>query len=496
MARYLFQLTSVTPAGSYVRLDSASGSTTPTAVSPVDSAYVVPGAVLRSDVTTGALPTVAAGVATLYQKTLNASGGVTATATLTGTLVDGAGPGALEALTFPIPVNTDPTGLSASATSLASNAAFTGTYAPLGWRRRDAPAPSVALPRLTGSPPTLTDTTDATALSNPKSWTLATPADGSVDGTHANLWGPPSWQSNATYGNTPTAITGISGGSSMRYYYEFVTDAPTFELRYYRGSADPDVRITIDGQYVQETALTLTTNTSPRRLRVATASGARKLRRVLIESRFLFLNAIVTTTADTVFRPRDEGIRVAWLMDSYGQANTIDALQYVASSLLGWKYVYTSCEGGSGFTLPGGGTTTFVQRVPEVLLCQPDVIVVCGGINDGTTGLAAAVASTFSALRAGRPLAQIFACGPWTPHTSAVTGATAKRDIISANATPYGAKFIDPTLWVTGEGNVSSPTAGGNSDVVISSDNTHPTADGSAYLGARLAFEMSSQIAG
>jgi hypothetical protein len=128
VARYLFQLTAVTPAGSYVRLDSASGSTSPTAVSPTDSAYVFPGAVLRSDASTGALPTVAAGVATLYQKTLNASGGVTATATLMGTLVDGAGPGALEALTFPIPVNTDPTGLSASATSLASNSALTGTF--------------------------------------------------------------------------------------------------------------------------------------------------------------------------------------------------------------------------------------------------------------------------------------------------------------------------------------------------------------------------------
>jgi hypothetical protein len=111
VARYLFQLTSVTPAGSYVRLDSASGSTSPTAVSPLDSAYVVPGAVLRSDVSTGALPTVAAGVATVYQKTLDAAGAVTATATLTGTLVDGAGPGSLPAQTWPIPVNTDPTGL-------------------------------------------------------------------------------------------------------------------------------------------------------------------------------------------------------------------------------------------------------------------------------------------------------------------------------------------------------------------------------------------------
>jgi hypothetical protein len=106
VARYLFQLSTVTPAGSYVRLDSASGSTSSTAVSPTDSAYVFPGAILRSDATTGELPRVAAGVATLYQKTLNASGGVTATATLTGTLVDGAAPGGLEALTFPIPVNT------------------------------------------------------------------------------------------------------------------------------------------------------------------------------------------------------------------------------------------------------------------------------------------------------------------------------------------------------------------------------------------------------
>jgi YD repeat-containing protein len=105
VARYLFQLTAVTPAGSYVRLDSASGSTSPTAVSPTDSAYVFPGAILRSDATTGELPRVAAGVATLYQKTLSTSGTVTATATLTGTLVDGPGPGALPSLTFPIQAN-------------------------------------------------------------------------------------------------------------------------------------------------------------------------------------------------------------------------------------------------------------------------------------------------------------------------------------------------------------------------------------------------------
>jgi YD repeat-containing protein len=114
VARYLFQLTAVTPAGAYVRLDSASGSTTPTAVSPTDSAYVFPGAILRSDATTGALPTVAAGVATLYQKTLSTTGTVTATATLSGTLVEGAGPGALPPLTFPIPVNTDPAGLAST----------------------------------------------------------------------------------------------------------------------------------------------------------------------------------------------------------------------------------------------------------------------------------------------------------------------------------------------------------------------------------------------
>jgi hypothetical protein len=127
VARYLFQLTAVTPAGSYVRLDSASGSTTPTAVSPTDSAYVFAGAILRSDTTTGALPTVAAGVATLYQKTLDASGGVTATATLTGTLVEGAGPGTLPAQTFPIPVNTSPTVLVGSGSPESAKTAGVGS---------------------------------------------------------------------------------------------------------------------------------------------------------------------------------------------------------------------------------------------------------------------------------------------------------------------------------------------------------------------------------
>jgi hypothetical protein len=121
MARYYFQLSTVTP-GTYVRLDSASGSTSPTAISPRDSAVVIPGSILRSDATTGGLPGVAAGVATLYQKTLSATGAVTATATLTGTLVDGSDPGALPPLTFPQQVNT-----SSDPPKLAGPNAWTGT---------------------------------------------------------------------------------------------------------------------------------------------------------------------------------------------------------------------------------------------------------------------------------------------------------------------------------------------------------------------------------
>jgi lysophospholipase L1-like esterase len=110
VAKYVYTLNAVTP-GLSVRLDTASGSTTPATIYPLDYGSPIPGAVIRSDSATGAFPQVESDTATLYQKTLDAAGAVTATATLTGA----------------VQATGDPDG----GAGLAASAAFTGAYAKL-----------------------------------------------------------------------------------------------------------------------------------------------------------------------------------------------------------------------------------------------------------------------------------------------------------------------------------------------------------------------------
>jgi hypothetical protein len=132
VAKYVFNLTAVSP-GLSVRLDTASGSTTPATIYPLDYGSPIPGAVIRSDSAAGTFPQVESDTATLYQKTLASDGTtVTATATLTGA----------------VQATGDPDG----GAGLAASAAFTGTYAQV-----------VAL---TGAGVDLAGTTDSTAALN------------------------------------------------------------------------------------------------------------------------------------------------------------------------------------------------------------------------------------------------------------------------------------------------------------------------------------------
>jgi hypothetical protein len=86
MAAYVFTPVAVA-GGVTVRFDTASGSTTPATIYPLDYAQPIPGALVRAHTTTGNLPRIESDTATLYQKTLDYKGTtVTATTTLTGTL--------------------------------------------------------------------------------------------------------------------------------------------------------------------------------------------------------------------------------------------------------------------------------------------------------------------------------------------------------------------------------------------------------------------------
>jgi hypothetical protein len=84
MATYVFIPTPVT-GGATVRFDTASGSTSPATIYPMDYSEPIPGALVRAHTFSGNLPKIESDSATLYQKTLDYRGTtVTATTTLTG----------------------------------------------------------------------------------------------------------------------------------------------------------------------------------------------------------------------------------------------------------------------------------------------------------------------------------------------------------------------------------------------------------------------------
>jgi hypothetical protein len=85
MAAYVFTPVAVA-GGATVRFDTASGSTTPATIYPLDYAQPIPGALVRAHTISGNLPRIESDTATLYQKTLDYRGvTVTGTTTLTGT---------------------------------------------------------------------------------------------------------------------------------------------------------------------------------------------------------------------------------------------------------------------------------------------------------------------------------------------------------------------------------------------------------------------------
>jgi hypothetical protein len=48
----------------------------------------------------------------------------------------------------------------------------------------------------------------------------------------------------------------------------------------------------------------------------------------------------------------------------------------------------------------------------------------------------------------------------------------------------------DGSSWITGTGRVGATTTTGNSSVMTSSDNTHPTQIGHDYLAEKIAYEI------
>jgi lysophospholipase L1-like esterase len=187
---------------------------------------------------------------------------------------------------------------------------------------------------------------------------------------------------------------------------------------------------------------------------------------------------------------------------SYGPFLPGNTLSEAIGRLTGVTDMWNYGVGGTGIVNPGAGPYyTYVQRVPELLTRNPDVIWIYGSTNDvGYTAQQVydAAYALLAAIRAGSN-APIFWIGPAPLSTNYSGIQTVDTQIAAAVAafatasspTParvyYKSMVTDAPPWITGAHNNGSYTWSSNIAQYIGGDNTHPVDKGTDYLADRAA---------
>jgi hypothetical protein len=331
--------------------------------------------------------------------------------------------------------------------------------------------------RTANSRPTMTATNQPEPSSNYTEYSFATGAP-----SNFTYWGSTTWQTN-TY-----SVAGSFGAANPGGIYappwnlEFVTDSPTFALKLSTGNSY--FQVLCDEEIIYE-ASTPPTGGSWIQF---TWSGARRMRRYRLFGA-MGVQTLRCATSDTVFAPKPPGPLVAWVTDSYGQVggrtpHTLDGYVRMASAMLGWRYAQNT-DGGTGYGQAGtAGTLTFLQRVPQVIACNPDAVVWAGGHNmsstemaNGFTGLRASAAAVFAAGRASLPTTPMWALGPLSQSTTFQTNNNAAWDQLALACADYNVTFIDTRGWITGNGYEGSRTVSDAATTASSTTITSATAN-------------------
>lgn len=307
-----------------------------------------------------------------------------------------------------------------------------------------------------------------------------------------------------------------SVSSAGRMRFEFETDADKLEVFGRNiGAATSQYRVWIDGHPITAGPQAFgVTGGAIYALKIDFGTRG-TLHRVLFEAVYVNLVGIWKHPTATVWpTSRPVGPRVLWMGDSFSEGSGgdwwWDSWANKAGEILGWD-VWPSAVGSTGYLANGGGggKVKFRDRADDdITALNPDVIVVCGGINDigdgySATQIGVEAALLYAQLRTDNPTAPLIVCGPISPNGITTTGSytdtqaaieDAAADYTTLVMDPTGAGSVPATSWITGTGEIGATTGGGNSDYLISSDGTHPSQVGHDYLGRRFAQGLAALL--
>jgi lysophospholipase L1-like esterase len=299
-----------------------------------------------------------------------------------------------------------------------------------------------------------------------------------------------------TYRQFPAATQAASGGNlgsgenSVLWQVRLIANAAKLAFRLL-GSARA-YRFIVDGRYVSAAGTFTAVNTGTQY--IVLDFGSKAVRSITIENQeSTAFDGVYVAPGDAVTLPSASPFRLLALGDSFaagaGAGHVGDGLFAVAGDYLATSDRWLSGVGGTGYVATSGGTAyTLSQRLSADLgrfrgLGAADMVVVAAGLNDvGQSGIAAAAAALFTAIRAAAPEAVVFVVGPWDTAAPVAVGTSytaAKAAIRTAMAGREGFWFLDP------EGRAFTK-----------SDGTHPDTAGHLALGQWLATSIRAILVG
>jgi lysophospholipase L1-like esterase len=173
------------------------------------------------------------------------------------------------------------------------------------------------------------------------------------------------------------------------------------------------------------------------------------------------------------------------------------AFPLVAARLLGWQ-VKVDAHPDTGFTTPDGQDAqhpSFAATVGCVVAVHPRVVIVALGSDDAEVADPARMVGLratkgLADLHRRLPRAQVVVVGPLPSGGTPSPALQAVRDAVRAAAQGAHLGFIDPIAeaWISGE---RTQPGSGNAAQMISTDGRHLTPAGHAYVGLRLATDLS-----
>jgi len=308
------------------------------------------------------------------------------------------------------------------------------------------------------------------------------------------------------------------------FMFEFTTDSELFELKE-GGNTAGSMLIVVDDQPLKLSAFDSTPVTDTmqyRRIFDWREAGGKKLRnyRIYVEGEYEFRGGTLKETDS--FLPnsnRNNRIKAALITDSLSyrgyetdsepDGSTGSTFAHWLSIITGFDIINLGSSGTGWLNDAGVPRPTVNERQDFLTRYQPDMVIVAIGINDSSFSignLETEIDNFITYMATTLPNADLVFVGPWGQASNPAAILVSLNNSMRTKVQAAGGSFISPlgitweswasapypARWITGTGDIITPTGDGNADFYMVSDNVHPTA-----LGVKsIALNIAKGIAG